>query len=146
MNPYTTGNCCILYQTFHSFTHNIMKENVITEVSRNKSDRQMLGATYRKVKLVENASNMKDRSEGKLAEYVGAAWHWLVQYIRRTERMWPNYQACEQHFFSWMFTVGVGCGVVLSFQEHKVFFWFIKGGKTAGTDLVFKHNKEFFFV
>ena len=43
-----------------------------------------------------------------------------------------------------MFTVGVGCGVVLSFQEHKVFFWFIKGGKTAGTDLVFKHNKEFF--
>ena len=99
MNPYTTGNCCILYQTFHSFTHNIMKENVITEVSRNKSDRQMLGATYRKVKLVENASNMKARSEGKLAEYVGAAWHWLVQYIRRTERMWPNYQACEQHFF-----------------------------------------------
>lgn len=44
-----------------------------------------------------------------------------------------------------MFTVGVGCGVVLSFQEHKVFFWFIKGGKTAGTDLVFKHNKEFFW-
>ena len=50
-----------------------MKENVITEISRNKSDRQMLGATYRIVKLVENASNMKARSEGKLAEYVGAA-------------------------------------------------------------------------